>query len=153
MPKQERDDKGTQDGINRLRDPVKLRSCFMKPPSFVQNVVCVSAQKSYRLIGISPPHRLFPARHPPREDDNIIAKLPPEMGQEFSWKRSRWARDPTIAMCGYEPFRTRSLRASSRSASTIMSTSSRNFTFGSQPSSRFAFEASPRSWSTSVGRR
>ena len=43
---------------------------------FRLNVVCVSAQKSYRLIGISPPHRLFPAQHPPRKDKNIIAKLP-----------------------------------------------------------------------------
>ena len=62
----ERDDKDTQDGINRLRDLIKLRSYIavltvrLKPASFVLNVVCMSAQKSYRLIGISPPHRLFP---------------------------------------------------------------------------------------------
>ncbi len=53
MPKQERDDKDTQDGINRLRDLAKLRSCFLKPPSFYRNVVCVSTQKSLS------PHRDF----------------------------------------------------------------------------------------------
>ena len=46
---------------------------------------CVSAQKFYRLIGISPPHRLFPARHPPHKDKNIIAKLPPFRGGSFNY--------------------------------------------------------------------
>ena len=32
--------------------------------------------KSYRLIGISPPLRLFLASHPWLKDANIIAKLP-----------------------------------------------------------------------------
>ena len=38
------------------------------------------------------------------------------------------------------------------SASTIMATSSSKLTFGSQPSTRRALDASPISWSTSAGR-
>jgi len=43
--------------------------------------------------------------------------------------------------------------ASSRSASTMIRTSSLNVTFGSQPSSFFAFEASAIRFTTSVGRK
>ena len=74
VPMREREDKDTQDGIKPPARPRQTPLPHMKPPSFVWNVVCVSAQKSYRLIGISPPHRLFPTRHPPRKDKNIIAK-------------------------------------------------------------------------------
>ena len=76
VPMREREDKDTQDGIKPPARPRQTPLPHMKPPSFVWNVVCVSAQKSYRLSGISPPHRLFPTRHPPRKDKNIIAKLP-----------------------------------------------------------------------------
>lgn len=43
-------------------------------------------------------------------------------------------------------------RSARRSASTIMTTSSSNETFGSQPSVRLALDASPINRSTSVGR-
>ena len=60
VPMREREDKDTQDGIKPPARPRQTPLPHMKPPSFVWNVVCVSAQKSYRLSGISPPHRLFP---------------------------------------------------------------------------------------------
>src|SRR5512141_2395763 len=46
-----------------------------------------------------------------------------------------------------------SCRAFSRSASAIMFTRPSNVTFGDQPSSRFALDASPSRMSTSAGRK
>jgi len=76
VPKKERDDKDTQDGINRLRDLVKLRSFFIETAKFrFERRLRVSA-KFLSPNGISPPLRLFLASHPWRKDANIIAKLP-----------------------------------------------------------------------------
>ena len=85
VPKKERDDKDTQDGINRLRDLVKLRSFFIETAKFrFERRLRVSAKYLIRLNGISPPSRLAPAAHPRRESTHSIPKIPRLRTEDFA---------------------------------------------------------------------
>ena len=99
VPKKERDDKDTQDGINRLRDLVKLRSFFIETAKFrFERRLRVSAKILSPYRDFSPasavpraawhslrsacslPHgslARFAAATPPRKDKNIIPNFRP----------------------------------------------------------------------------
>ena len=83
MPMREREDKGTQDGINRLRDLVKLRSLIETAKFPVERRLRVSAKYLIRQNGISPPHQLAPAAHTRRESTHSISKNIRRVGVDF----------------------------------------------------------------------
>ena len=65
VPEQEREDKNTQDGINRLRDLIKLRSCSKTCKFRSERRLRVSAKFTMRDFS---PHQLVHRESLPRND-------------------------------------------------------------------------------------